>query len=102
MEEAVREAAVFRKKVPEAFGNGEDAVPVLDINKFKGYLCSPFHGIFITTGETETAVASERDKFKAATLGHPYMALPKEGSPQCIIFLIFSSSYLRGWRVDLI
>ena len=69
MEEAVKEAAVFQEKVTKVFINGENAVPVLDINKFKGHLCSPFHGIFITTGGAETAVASERDKFKVTTMG---------------------------------
>jgi len=43
---------------------GENAVPVPDIDEFKGHIGSPFHCIFIATGRAETGVAAERDKFK--------------------------------------
>ena len=39
---------------------------VRDINEFKGHGGSTVHGIFISTGRTETAVAAERDKFQLA------------------------------------
>ena len=44
--------------------DGKDAMAVRDINKFKGHGGSAVHGIFISTGRTETAVAAERDKFE--------------------------------------
>lgn len=48
--------------------NGENVMSVLDINKFEGPIGSAFHGILVATGGTETAVATERNKFKFATV----------------------------------
>ena len=42
---------------------------VLDINKFKRHGSSAFHGILVSAGRAETAVASEWDKFKLAAMG---------------------------------
>ncbi len=57
MEETVKKPAVFEKKVPQVLINSKDTVSVLDVNEFEGHLGSSFHGIFITTGRAETAVA---------------------------------------------
>ena len=38
-----------------------------DVYQFKGHIGSAFHGIFVATCRTETAVAAERNKFKFAT-----------------------------------
>ena len=47
----------------------KNAVSVLDVNEFEGHLSSSFHGIFITTGRAETAVAPERDIFEITAVG---------------------------------
>ena len=68
MEEAVKKSPVFKKKITQVFINGEDTVSVWNIDKFEGHTGSAFHGIFISTSRTETAVAAERNKFKFATM----------------------------------
>jgi len=44
-------------------------VAVMYIYQFKGHAGSAFHGIFITAGGAETAVAAERDKFEITAAG---------------------------------
>ena len=68
MEEAVKKRTVIKKKNAEVFINGEDAMSVWNIDKFEGHTGSAFHGIFISTSRTETAVAAERNEFKFATM----------------------------------
>ena len=91
-----REGAVIEKKVPELFINGKDTMAVRDINKFKGHRGSTIHGIFISTGRGRNGCGSGKDKFQLTAEGHPYMAPPKEGSPQLIILSIFSTSVFLG------
>ena len=69
MEEAVEEGTVFEKERPEILIDSEDTMPVGDIDKLKGHRGSAFHGILVTAGGTETAVASKRDKLKFSTFG---------------------------------
>ena len=68
MKKAVKERAVFEEKMPEVFVNGKNAVAVLDIYQLKRHTGSAFHGIFVATGRTETAVTAECYKFKFATV----------------------------------
>lgn len=63
MEKAVQERTVMQEEIPEIFVNGKNAMPVGNVDKFKGHGGSAFHGMFIAAGEAETAVATERDKF---------------------------------------
>ena len=79
MEEAVEAGTVFEKERPEFFIDGEDTVPVGDIDKLKGHTGSAFHGIFVSAGGTETAVASERDKFQITTVGAGIHSPTKRG-----------------------
>ena len=67
MKKAVKQGAVMKEKIPEVFINGEDAVPMGNIDKFKGHRGSTLHGIEITAGGTETAVAAEWNKFQLST-----------------------------------
>ena len=69
MKEAVKKVTVFQKKMTQVLINSKNAVSVLDINELERHLCSTFHGIFIATGRTETAVASEGDKFEITAVG---------------------------------
>ena len=64
MKEAVEQSTVFKKKVTKIFINSKNTVAVLDINKFKRHGSSAFHGILVSAGRAETAVASEWDKLK--------------------------------------
>lgn len=43
-------------------------MPVGDVNQLKGHGRSALHGIEISTGRAETAVAAERDKFKLSAV----------------------------------
>ena len=102
MEKTVEEGAVIEKKVPELFINGKDTMAVRDINKFKGHRGSTIHGIFISTGRAETAVAAERDKFQL-TAGRAAIHGPAKGRIATIDHLsIFSTSVFLGWRVYII
>jgi len=48
--------------------NGENAMPVGNVEQFKGHRGSALHGIKISAGGTETAVAAERNEFELATV----------------------------------
>ena len=63
MEETIKQCPVIKEKLPEVFVDGENTMPVGDIDQFKGHGGSASHGIEIPTGRTETAVTAERDKF---------------------------------------
>ncbi len=69
MEKAVEEASVMEEEFTELFINGKNTVAVGNINEFKGHRGSTFHGIFIATRGTETAMAAEGDKFKLTAMG---------------------------------
>ena len=69
MKKAVKQGAVIEKEFPEIFVNGKDTMAVWDIYQFEGHSGSAFHGILGTAGRAETAVASERNKFKFSTMG---------------------------------
>ena len=93
MEKTIEERAVIEEKVTKLFINGKDTMTVGDINELKGHRGSAFHGIFVTAGGTEAAVAAKRDKLEPAAVGQPNMAPPKEGSPQLTSYRYFLSQY---------
>ena len=62
MKKAVKERAVIEEKIPELLINGKNTMSVSDIDQFKGHRGSALHGIEISTGRTETAVAAKGDK----------------------------------------
>ena len=62
MEETIKQCPVIKEKLPEVFVDGENTMPVGDIDQFKGHGGSASHGIEIPTGRTETAMTAERDK----------------------------------------
>ena len=53
----------MEKEIPQLFINGEYAVAVCDIDQFKGHRGSTLHGIEISAGRAEAAMAAERNKF---------------------------------------
>ncbi len=63
MKETVKQCPVIQKEMPEIFINGKNTVPVGNVDQFKGHGCSALHGIEITAGRAEAAVAAERNKF---------------------------------------
>lgn len=79
MEKAVQEMPVLQEILPETLINRKDTVPVRDIDKFKGHIGCAFHGILIAAGRTETAVASERNKFEVAAFGTAIHGTAKRG-----------------------
>lgn len=64
MEKAVKECAVIQEKIPQVLIYGKNTMPVPDVYKFKGHICSAFHSVFVATCGAETAFAAEWDKFK--------------------------------------
>lgn len=68
MEKTIEEGAVFEEKVSKLFINGKDTMAVEDINELKGHGGSAFHGIFVTAGRTETAVAAKGNKLEPAAV----------------------------------
>ena len=62
MEETIKQCPVIKEKLPEVFVDGENTMPVGDIDQFKGHRGSASHGIEIPAGRTETAMTAERDK----------------------------------------
>lgn len=69
MEKTIEERAVIEEKVTKLFINGKDTMTVGDINELKGHRGSAFHGIFVTAGGTEAAVAAKRNKLEPAAVG---------------------------------
>ena len=69
MKETVKERAILQEKITEGRINGKNAMTVSDINELKGHRGSAIHGIFITAGRAETAVTTERNKFKVTAFG---------------------------------
>ena len=64
MKETVKERAILQEKITEGRINGKNAMTVSDINELKGHRGSAIHGIFITAGRAETAVATKRNELK--------------------------------------
>ena len=62
--EAVKERTIPQKEGTEFFGNGKNAVPVLDVDNLEGHGGSPVKGVFDAAGRAKTAVATERGKLE--------------------------------------
>lgn len=65
--EAVKERTVLKKEGTEFFGDGKNAVPVLDIDNLEGHGSSPVKRVFDPAGGAKSAVATERRKLEIAT-----------------------------------
>ena len=63
MEEAVKQGAVIEEETAELVINGKNTVAVWDIDKLKGHGGSALHGVEITAGRAEAAVAAEGNEF---------------------------------------
>ena len=50
----------------EVFVDGENIMPVRNINQLEGHIGGMIHGIFIPTGRAETNVTAEGYEFKLA------------------------------------
>lgn len=59
----------MKEKITEIFVNGKYTVPMSNIDQLKGHTGSAFHGIFVATSRTKTAVATKGNKFKITTVG---------------------------------
>lgn len=81
MKEAVQEGAVLKEKIAEIFIYGKNAVSVLNTDQFKRHTGSALHGIFVSAGRTETAVTTERDKFKVPAVRAVVHRTAKRGVP---------------------
>lgn len=79
MKKAVKERTVIEEKIPELLINGEDAMAVGNIDQFKGHRGSALHGIEVSTGRAEAAVAAKRDKFQLSTVGTAVHGAAKSG-----------------------
>ena len=71
MKETVKERAILQEKITEGRINGKNAMTVSDINELKGHRGSAIHGIFITAGRAETAMATKGDKLEFAAMRTP-------------------------------
>lgn len=81
MKEAVQEGTILKEKAAEILIDGKNAVSVLDVDQLEGHTGSAFHGIFVATGRTETAVTAERDKFKVPAVRTAVHRTAKRGIP---------------------
>ena len=69
MKQAVKEIAVFKEEMTEVFIDGENTMPVSNINQFKGHIGGTFHRILIPTGRTEATVTAEGNEFEFSAFG---------------------------------
>ena len=79
MEQTVKKAAVFEEERPQVLINRKDTVPVRDVDELKRHTGGAFHGILVTTGRAETAVAAERDIFEVAAFRAAVHGTAKRG-----------------------
>ncbi len=68
MEEAVKQSPVIQEKITKVLVNSENTMSMGNIDQFKGHSGSALHGIKVSTGRAETAVAAERNEFELATV----------------------------------
>ena len=68
MKKTMKQGSVLKEKITEIFVNGEDTVPVWDINQFKRHGGSTIHRILVTAGGAETTVAAKRNELKFSTV----------------------------------
>ena len=64
MEKTIEQASIFKEELTEILIDGEDTVPVSDIDQFKCHAGGAFHGVLIAASGTETAVTTEGNEFK--------------------------------------
>ena len=69
MEQTVEEFTVFKEEMTEIFVDGENTMPVGNIDQLEGHVGGAFHGILIPAGRAETAVTAEGNEFKLSTFG---------------------------------
>lgn len=79
MEQAVKEAAVFKEEMPQVLIDRKDTVPVRNVDELKRHVGGAFHGILIAAGRAETAVAAERDIFEVAAFRAAVHGTAKRG-----------------------
>lgn len=96
LEEAVKEAAVFKEKMTKGFVNSKNEMPVGATDQFKGHGSSPVIGIFGAAGRAKFRMAPKRDKFKVPTMGTAIHGAAIGGIPAVNNFFdIFH--YNRSW-----
>jgi hypothetical protein len=66
MKEAVKEFTVFKEEMTEIFIDGENAMPVRNINQLEGHSGGTIHGILVSAVRTEATVTAEGNEFKLA------------------------------------
>ena len=64
MEETVKESTIFKEEMTKVFVDGENTMPVGDIDQLEGHAGGAFHGVLIAASGTETAVTTEGNEFK--------------------------------------
>ena len=72
------------------FINSKDTVTVRALDELESHGVGSVLAIFDAASWAELAFATERNKFKVTAFGQEYIAPPKAGSPQLIIFVTLS------------
>ena len=81
MKETIQKGTVFEEKIPEVFIDGEDTMPMFNVDELESHGGSAFHTVFVTTRGAKTAVAVERDVFKISTMRTMIHGTTKGGIP---------------------
>ena len=79
MKKTIKQSSVLKEKITKVFIDSKNTVSVLNIDQFKGHSGSAFHGIHVSTGRTETTVASERYKFQLSAMRAAIHGATKSG-----------------------
>ena len=67
-EKTVKKRTIFIEEDTEIFINGKNTMSVRTVHKLKGHGSSAVNSIFGTTGRTESAFTTERDKFEVTAM----------------------------------
>lgn len=69
VEEAVEQCPVIKEEPAEVFVNGKDTMPVDNVYQLEGHGGGTLHGVEVSAGRAEAAVAPEGDKFQFTAFG---------------------------------
>ncbi len=100
VEETVEQGTVFQEIRAQVLIDGKNTVPVNNVDELEGHIGCPFHGILISTGGTEAAMAAERDKFHFPASGASIHSSTESGIAT-IDHLFHVLNYRRTWMKNI-
>ena len=90
MKQAVKKRTVFQEEMAKIFINSKDTVTVRALDELESHGVGSVLAIFDAASWAELALQRKGTNLRLLHLGQEYIAPPKAGSPQLIIFVTLS------------